>query len=271
MESTALNGRIARWQILLLEFDIVYVSQKAIKGSTIVEFLASRALEDYESLSFDFPNEESMYVAVIEEYPWRLNFDGASNAIGNEIGAVLVSPNGDHYPFTCKLDFDCTNNMVEYEACIMGIRVAKERKIRTLEVYGDSVLVIYQLRANKKENIRPIQMSISKVPAHCCNLEEEEKDDHSWYQDILRYVRNREYPEQATKNDKRTLKRLACEYVLDGDILYKRRKDQVLLRCVDAVEARQILEEVHEGSRLKIVDLTFLSYGEASLKLSEYL
>ncbi|KAK5819862.1 hypothetical protein PVK06_024891 [Gossypium arboreum] len=289
---------MARWQVLLSEFDIVYVSQKAIKESAIAEFLASRALEDYEPLSFDFPNEELIYAATIEEHLWKLNFDGASNAVGNGVGATLVSPNGDHYPFTCKLDFDCTKNMAEYEACIMGIRAAKERKIRTLEVYGDSVLVIYQLRgewetrdpqlihyqkvvlelleefdnitfnylsrdknqmadalatlasmikANKKRDVRPIPMSISKVPAHCCNIEEAEKDDHPWYQDILRYVRNHEYPEQTTENDKRTLRRLACEYVLDGDILYKRRKDQVLLRCINAVEARQILEKVHEG------------------------
>ncbi|KAK5838592.1 hypothetical protein PVK06_007324 [Gossypium arboreum] len=137
---------MARWQILLSEFDIVYVSQKAIKGSTIVEFLASRALEDYEPLNFDFPNEELLYVATIEERPWKMNFDGTSNAVGNGIGAVLLSPNRDHYPFTCKLDFNSMNNMAEYEACIMGIRAAIERGIRTLEVYGDSALVIYQLR-----------------------------------------------------------------------------------------------------------------------------
>ncbi|KAA3467005.1 RNA-directed DNA polymerase (Reverse transcriptase), Ribonuclease H-like protein [Gossypium australe] len=139
-------SQTARWQILLSEFDIVYVNQNAIKGSAIAEFLASRALEDYEPLSFDFPNEELMYVANTEECPWKLKFDGASNAVGNGIGAILVSPNGDHYPFTCKLDFDCTNNMVEYEAYIMGIRAAIERKIRVLEVYRDSALVIYQLK-----------------------------------------------------------------------------------------------------------------------------
>ncbi|XP_052479493.1 uncharacterized protein LOC128034712 [Gossypium raimondii] len=151
MESTALNGRMARWQILLSEFDIVYVSQKAVKGSAIADFLASRALEDYEPLSFDFPNEDLLYVAATEESPqeghsWKLNFDGASNAVGNRIGTVLVSPNGDHYPFTCKLDFDCTNNMAEYEECIMGIRAAIERGIKVLEVYGDSALVIYQFK-----------------------------------------------------------------------------------------------------------------------------
>ncbi|KAG8475167.1 hypothetical protein CXB51_031741 [Gossypium anomalum] len=276
MESNTLNGRMAR----------------------------CRALEDYEPLSFDFPNEDLMYVATTEEesqedHPWKLNFDGASNAVGNGIGAVLVSPNGDHYPFTSKLDFDCTNNMAEYEACVMGIRAAIERKIKVLEVYGDSALVIYQLRGewetrdpklinyrrlvlelieefddvtfcylprdenqmadalatlasmikvNKQEDMKPIQMSIYEAPAHCCNIEEEEeKDDHPWYQDILQYVKSREYPDQASENDKRTLRRLASDYVLDGEILYKRRKDQVLLRCVDAIEARQILEEVHEG------------------------
>ena len=61
-----------------------------------------------------------MYVATTEEddregYPWKLNFDGASNAI-------------------------------EYEACIIGIRAAIERKIKVLEVYGGSALVIYQLK-----------------------------------------------------------------------------------------------------------------------------
>ncbi|XP_012461577.1 uncharacterized protein LOC105781598 [Gossypium raimondii] len=232
------------------------------------------------------------------DHAWKLNFDGASNAVGNEIGAILVSPSGDHYPIASKLDFDCTNNMAEYEAYIMGIRAAIERKIKVLKVYGDSALVIYQLkgewetrdpklisyrktvlklmdefdditfcylprdenqmadalatlasmiRVNKLEDMKPIQISISKTPAHCYNVKEEGKDDHPWYLNILRYVKNREYPDQATENDKRALRRIAIDYVLDGEVMYKKGKDQVLLRCVDAVEARKILNEVHEG------------------------
>ncbi|XP_012487946.1 uncharacterized protein LOC105801159 [Gossypium raimondii] len=189
--------------------------------------------------------------------------------------------------------------MVEYEACIMGIRAAIERKIKVLEVYGDFALVIYQLkgkwetrdpklinyrklvlelikefdditfcylprdenqmvdalatlasmiRVNKQEDVKPIQISIYEAPAHFYNIKkDEEKDYHPWYHDILRYVRNREYPDQATENDKRTLRRLASDYVLEGKILYKRRNDQVLLICVDVVEAKKILEEDHEG------------------------
>ncbi|KAA3473963.1 RNA-directed DNA polymerase (Reverse transcriptase), Ribonuclease H-like protein [Gossypium australe] len=46
---------------------IVYVNQKAVKGSAIADFLASRALEKFEPLNFDFPNEDLMYVATTEE------------------------------------------------------------------------------------------------------------------------------------------------------------------------------------------------------------
>nr|XP_012466222.1 unnamed protein product [Gossypium raimondii] len=275
-------GRMARWKILLSKFDIVYVSQKAVKGSAIADFLASRALEDYEPLNFDFPNEDLMYVAATEEnsqmnHVWKLNLDGASNVVGNGIGAVLVSPSGDHYPIASKLDFDCTNNIAEYEACIMGIRVAIERKIKVLKVYGDSALVIYQLKGEwetrdpklisyrkmvlelidefdditfcylprdenqmvdvlatlasmiqvkKLEDMNPIQMSIFETPAHCYNVEEEEKDDRPWYLNILRYVKNREYPDQAAENEKKGLRRMAIDYVLDGEILYKKGKDQ---------------------------------------------
>ena len=39
-EKPALTGRIAWWQVQLSEFDIVYVTQKAIKGSALANYLA---------------------------------------------------------------------------------------------------------------------------------------------------------------------------------------------------------------------------------------
>ena len=44
------------------------------------------------------------------------------------------------------LDFNCTNNLEEYEACIMGLQTTIDKGVKKLEVYGDSTLVIYQLR-----------------------------------------------------------------------------------------------------------------------------
>ena len=44
-ENPVLTGRIARWQVLLSEYDIIYVTQKAIKGSALVKFLANQPVE----------------------------------------------------------------------------------------------------------------------------------------------------------------------------------------------------------------------------------
>ena len=36
-------------------------------------------------------------------------------------------------------------------------------------------------------------------------------------------------------------------FFLDKEVLYKKGKDQILLRCVDANEAKKIVLEIHEG------------------------
>ncbi|RDX74497.1 hypothetical protein CR513_45751, partial [Mucuna pruriens] len=63
---------------------------------------------------------------------WKLWFDGASNLLGNGIGAVLASLEGQCFLFLARLGFDCTNNMAEYEACVMGITMAIEHQVKML-------------------------------------------------------------------------------------------------------------------------------------------
>ena len=36
-------------------------------------------------------------------------------------------------------------------------------------------------------------------------------------------------------------------FFLDGEVLYKKIKDQILLRCVDATKAKKIMHEIHKG------------------------
>ena len=45
-----------------------------------------------------------------------------------------------------KLDFPCTNNIVEYEAYLTGFAVACEIRIKHLRVIGDSNLVVCQAK-----------------------------------------------------------------------------------------------------------------------------
>ncbi|RDX72857.1 hypothetical protein CR513_47601, partial [Mucuna pruriens] len=133
----------------LLEYDIVYTSQKAIKGSVLAEQLAYHPLDEYHRLSHEFSDEHIMATKKDEQEAdldeWKLWFDEASNLLGNGIGVVLASPKGQYFPSSARLGFDCTNNMVEYEACAMGITMAIEHQVSRLKVFGDSTSVIYQL------------------------------------------------------------------------------------------------------------------------------
>ena len=61
-EKPALTGRISGWHMLLSEYDIEYHAQKAVKGSVLADHLAHQPLDDHEPISFDFPDEDVMYL-----------------------------------------------------------------------------------------------------------------------------------------------------------------------------------------------------------------
>ena len=141
-EKPALTGKIARWQVLLSEFDILFVARKAIKGQAIADYLADHPSEQLELMDSEFPDEDVMTIDEDNHGRWKLYFDGAANAVGSGIGAVSVSPKGQQTPIAVKLGFDCTNNMTEYEACIVGLQAALEFGAYELEVFGDSLLIV---------------------------------------------------------------------------------------------------------------------------------
>ncbi|XP_057976008.1 uncharacterized protein LOC131163438 [Malania oleifera] len=297
-EKPAVTGRMARWQMLLTEYDITYVTRKAVKRSIIAEYLADRAVNDYQSMEFDFPDQDIDSIDQEKEgnVGWMMLFDGATNVWGHGIGAVLISPEGKYYPVTAKLTFPCTNNIAEYEACVLGLQAAIDRGIKKLIVKGDSALVIYQLTGKwetrdsklipyqefiqemmqefdtisfshlpresnlipdalatlaalfKVESgieIEPIRIRMHREPAYC--IMTEEADGKPWFHDIKTYIQWKEYPIGASNNDRKTIRRLAMGFFLDVEILYKRNHDLTLLRCVELQEARQIIQEVHDG------------------------
>ena len=127
-DTPALVGRLMRWLILLTEFDIHYITQKSIRGNIVADHLVSLPVFDGRAIDDDFPNED---VAVVTSLlGWRMYFDDVANHFGYGIGVLLISPHGDHIPRSVRLAFSdrhpATNNIVEYEACILGLETTLE-------------------------------------------------------------------------------------------------------------------------------------------------
>ena len=51
-------------------------------------------------------------------------------------GLLFVSPLGEHRRYVVRLHFPASNNMVEYEALLSGLRIAIELGIKRLDVRG---------------------------------------------------------------------------------------------------------------------------------------
>ena len=82
----------------------------------------------------------------VEPWRWKLYFVRAVNSTRNGLGEVLVSPKGQQIPISVKLNFDCTNNVTEYEAFIVGLQVALEFGTYNLSIFGDFLLIISQIK-----------------------------------------------------------------------------------------------------------------------------
>ena len=107
-----MSGRLSRWLILLVEFDLKYVARKTIKGSIVSNFYVENLVEGKDGRE-NFLDED---ILDIELGAWKMYFDGAVNEYGNGIRVLLISPEGSHIPLAIKLNFEATNNMAEYEA-----------------------------------------------------------------------------------------------------------------------------------------------------------
>ena len=71
---------------------------------------------------------------------WTMFFDEASSKKGS--GLIFVSPEKNTFRYSFTLNFLCTNNIAEYEALLLGLKVASHHRIKKLHVIGDSELTI---------------------------------------------------------------------------------------------------------------------------------
>ncbi|XP_074301133.1 uncharacterized protein LOC141632486 [Silene latifolia] len=208
LEKPILSGRIARWTMMLAEFDLTFIAHKAIKGNAISDYLADFPISKDTSESYDFLDEE---IFVTDDDYWQLFFNGASNPRGYGIGILLISPNGAH--------------------------------VGNIDALAKLALIINI--PNELENI-PLCIERREEPAYCMALDDTAAgDDARWFTDVLNYHLGRGFPPNSDVRTHCVIKRFAAQFILSQGKLYKKSQQGVSLLCVDEKEAQRIMEEVH--------------------------
>ncbi|GKU93117.1 hypothetical protein SLEP1_g6745 [Rubroshorea leprosula] len=234
------SGRLIKWAVELGEFKITFQQRSAIRAQALANFIVE--CTPCPSTSNPESNE------------WTLYVDGASSSRGSGAGALLIGPEGYRSVHALKFNFDATNNVVEYEALLLGLQLALELKISAIQIYSDTQLVVNQINSIC-EVVDPVMVKyvalvadlkckfqkfcLSKIP----RVENEQADLLSKFASDGSL--NGIVPEERQEAMK--LRKKASRYTLVDGVLYKRSFSLPLLRCLNPYEAEYALREVHEG------------------------
>ena len=111
LQKPILSGRIGKWVYALVEYDLACEPLKSMRCQIVADFIIEHRIND----EYDFE------VSYITCTPQKLYFNGSVYDDGRGIDAVLISPNGAVFEFSNRLEENCTNNQVEYEALLFGL------------------------------------------------------------------------------------------------------------------------------------------------------
>jgi ribonuclease HI len=129
MRNREATGRIGKWAVKLNEFSIDYVHRSSIQSQALADFIADWTLRAQE--------EE----ASKDAEAWTVFCDGSWGTFRAGAAAVLVAPSKVRTCYAVKLDFSCTNNIVEYKALLLGLRKLKAMGIRRAVLKTDSQVI----------------------------------------------------------------------------------------------------------------------------------
>ena len=126
------------------------------------DFCAENPIEG-EGGKEDFLDED---ILNVELGTWKIYFERVVNQYRNGIGILLITFEGSHMHLAIKLNFEATNNMAKYEACIARMETLQELGVKEAKVFGDSTLVIAQMQKLwkvKEEHLKPYQQYLEDL------------------------------------------------------------------------------------------------------------
>jgi hypothetical protein len=92
LRKATLTGKLAKWVVILSEFDIHYIDRKAIKEQVIADQLAEAPLQEGNPMHIEFPNLDIFTTTTKQS--WTLYFDGSYTQHGSRARILFVTPKG---------------------------------------------------------------------------------------------------------------------------------------------------------------------------------
>jgi ribonuclease HI len=129
--------RITKWAAKLSGYHITFEPRTTIKSQVLSDFIVDWTGPTWQQ-------EESL------EKVWTIHCDDAWCHAGAGTMAIITSPTGVKYRYAARLSFTlesdrCTNNIVEYEVVILGLRKLRALSVTTCIARTDSKVVAGQV------------------------------------------------------------------------------------------------------------------------------
>ncbi|GAU35488.1 hypothetical protein TSUD_384430 [Trifolium subterraneum] len=160
-------GRMLKWSLELAEFDISFESRKTLKAQVLADFVA-----------------EMTTSTTSEKNKWTIFVDGSSNSQGSGAGIILENGDGVLIEVSLGLSFPTTNNQAEYEAFLVGLRLAEE-----IRIFTDSQLVASQVSGEYQTKEERLLEYLNLIRAKLAKFKETEVKhvprEHNTRADVL--------------------------------------------------------------------------------------
>nr|XP_043622755.1 uncharacterized protein LOC122594316 [Erigeron canadensis] len=218
-------GRVAIWAIELGENDIEFRARHAIKGQVLADFIT----EVHEGKNSMTHSVSLDVVGNVESDTWKLYTDGAASSDGCGANLMLISPDEKEFTYALRFKFEVTNNEAKYEALLVGLRIARDMKIRNIQVYVDSQLVACQVKGeyDAKQGTTKSYLRKTSMPPI--------------YEFLISGII------LTDKDEARKIRVKAPQYKILDKKLYKKGFVTPWLRCAGPKKAEMIIREIHEG------------------------
>ncbi|XP_070020715.1 uncharacterized protein [Nicotiana sylvestris] len=208
-------GRLAKWKIMLTEFDIVYVTCTTMKAQPLADHLAENSVDDkYQPLSTYFLDKEVNSVDVIPEdtNARKMFFDGAVNAkVEMDVEELLIIGDSDLIIRQAQGKWETREiKLISYWQHVEDL----SKRFKSIEFkyiprfhneLADALATLASMLPYPGNvHIDPLEIQIRERHGYC-NAVEIELNVQPWHHDIKRFLKIKEYPEQASGDQREPL------------------------------------------------------------------